>query len=174
MIYNAPIKGEDGLYFVKAVSDTKRKVLVQLNNVKVSDVFEGEVVFDLVSGEKIDAVDAQNLVAAQENCESWFGKKVSENVIRNAFTSSVVNGQITACTLDGITKIFNAQNEPVVTDAVLQPDKRCHVIMEFSGLWFAKKAFGATWNIVQVKMLDDPILDTYPDGYAFVDDEEEE
>lgn len=172
MIYNAPTKGEDGLYFVKVVNDSKRKVLVQLNKVNISDVFEGEVVFDLVSGEKIDAVDAQNLVAAQENCDSWFGKKVSENVIRNAFTSSVVNGQITACTLDGITKIFNAQNE-LMTDGVFQPDKKCNVILEFSGLWFAKKAFGSTWNIVQVKMLEEPVLDTYPDGYAFVDEDEE-
>ena len=175
MIYNTPVKGDDGLYFVKAVNDSKRKILVQLNNVKIVDMFEGEVIFDLVSdvnAGKIVAVDTQNLVAAQENCVEWFGKKVSENVINNAFTSSVVNGQITACTLDGITKIFNTQNE-AMTDGVLQPDKKCNVIMEFSGLWFAKKAFGATWNIVQVKVLDEPILDTYPDGYAFVDEDEE-
>ena len=37
MIYNAPAKGEDGLYFVKALNDNKRKCLIQLNNVKVAD-----------------------------------------------------------------------------------------------------------------------------------------
>jgi len=29
MLYNAPAKGEDGLYFVKALSDEKRKCLIQ-------------------------------------------------------------------------------------------------------------------------------------------------
>lgn len=175
MIYNTPVKGEDGLYFVKAVNDSKRKVLIQLNKVKVSDVSE-EIVFDLVSEantNKIDTIDSQNLEAAQENCVEWFGKKVSDNVIKNAYTSSVVNGQITGYNL-GITKIFNAQNEVIEDPEYIQPGKNCNVILEFSGLWFAKKAFGSTWNIVQVKVLDEPILDTYPDGYAFVDDEEEQ
>ncbi len=47
MLYNAPAKGDDGLYFVKALNDTKRKCLVQLNKVKVADV-SGDMVFDLV------------------------------------------------------------------------------------------------------------------------------
>ena len=96
MIYNAPAKGEDGLYFVKALNDEKRKCLVQLNNVKVSDV-SGEVVFELdsdVNIKKIEDIDAGNLVAANENCETWFGKKLSENVIKGAYTPSVANGQL--------------------------------------------------------------------------------
>lgn len=175
MIYNIPTKGEDGLYFVKVVNDSKRKVLVQLNKVKISEVSE-EIVFDLgseVNTKKIDSIDAQNLEAAQENCTDWFGKKLSENVIKNAYTSSVANGQITGYNL-GITKVFNAQNEIVDDPAFIQSGKNCNVILEFSGLWFAKKAFGSTWNIVQVKVLDEPILDTYPDEYAFVDEDEEE
>jgi hypothetical protein len=173
MIYNTPTKGEDGLYFVKVVSDSKRKVLVQLNKVKISEVSE-EIVFDLVSEvntEKIERIDVQNLEAAQENCTEWFSKKLSENIIRNAYSSSVVNGQITGYNV-GVTKVFNSQNEVVEDPEIIQSGKNCNVILEFSGLWFAKKAFGPTWNIVQVKVLDEPILDTYPDGYAFIDEEE--
>ena len=48
MIYNTPAKGEDGLYFVKVLSDEKRKCLIQLNGVKAVDV-SGDVVLDLVS-----------------------------------------------------------------------------------------------------------------------------
>ena len=69
MLYNAPAKGEDGLYFVKALSDEKRKCLIQLNGVKAVDV-SGDVVLDLVSEaniQKIQGVDAQNLAAASEN-----------------------------------------------------------------------------------------------------------
>ena len=76
MLYNAPAKGDDGLYFVKALNDSKRKCLVQLNKVQIADM-SGDVVLDL-GGEanlaKIQAIDEQNLVAAQENCETWFGK----------------------------------------------------------------------------------------------------
>jgi len=47
------------------------------------------------------------------------------------------------------------------------------VILEFAGLWFAKKSFGSSWNVVQVRVHPDPILDTYPEEYAFVDEVEE-
>lgn len=174
MIYNAPTKGEDGLYFVKTLNDDKRKCLVQLNKVKVTDV-SGEIVMDLGSDlntQKINTIDAANLEAAIENCESWFGKKVSDGVIKGAYTSNLDN---TAMTCDRIeaTKVFNMQQEATEFE-VLQPGKTCDVILEFAGIWFAKKAFGPTWNVVQVRVHDDPepILDTYPDGYAFVEDEE--
>ena len=171
MIYNTPAKGEDGLYFVKVLNDDKRKCLVQLDNVKISDV-SSEVVMDVVNGEKIENFDAQNLDAAQENCETWFGKKLSEGVVRGAYTSSLKDGQMTADRLD-ITKVFNAQKELIDFDGV-QSGKTCDVILEFAGLWFAKKAFGSTWNVVQVRVHDDPIIETYPDQYAFVDDEDDQ
>ena len=93
MIYNTPAKGEDGLYFVKVLSDEKRKCLVQLNKVKITDV-SGEVVFDVVSDantKKIGDIDEGNLAAALENCESWFGKKLTESVIKGAYTSNLDN-----------------------------------------------------------------------------------
>ena len=173
MLYNAPAKGEDGLYFVKALSDEKRKCLIQLNGVKAVDV-SGDVVLDLVSEantQKIQGVDTQNLAAASENCKDWFGKTLSEDVVKGAYTSSVADGQITGDRIEA-TKIFNAQQE-VVDFETLQPGKTCNVILEFSGLWFAKKAFGSAWNVVQVKLHPDPILDVYPDQYAFVDEDEE-
>jgi hypothetical protein len=173
MIYNAPTKGDDGLYFVKALNDEKRKCFVQLNKAKITDV-SGEIVLDLASetnAQKIEGIDTHNLEAALENCESWFGKKLSENVIKGAYTPSVVNGQLTADRLE-VTKVFNAQQESIDFEGV-QSGKNCNVILEFAGLWFAKKAFGSAWNIVQVKVLEDPILDVYPDGYAFVDEDEE-
>ena len=55
---------------------------------------------------------------------------------------------------------------------VVQPEKTCDVILEFAGLWFAKKSFGSSWNVVQVRVHPDPVLDTYPEEYAFVDDEQ--
>ena len=33
----------------------------------------------------------------------------------------------------------------------------CTALVEFSGLWFAKKAFGPSWNIVQLKIHEEKI-----------------
>jgi len=173
MLYNAPAKGDDGLYFVKALNDSKRKCLVQLNKVKVADV-SGDIVFELASEanvQKIGAIDILNLEAARENCETWFGKQLSEKVIEGAYTSSVADGQVTGERIE-VTKAFNAQQESVDIENV-QAGKVCDVILEFAGLWFAKKSFGSSWNVVQVRVHPDPILDTYPEEYAFVDEVEE-
>jgi hypothetical protein len=172
MLYNAPAKGDDGLYFVKALNDSKRKCLVQLNNVKIVDV-SGDIVMDLGSEtniSKIQGIDAQNLSAAVENAETWFGKKLSDKVVEGAYTSSVADNQITGERIE-VTKVFNSDQEMVDFD-VVQPEKTCDVILEFAGLWFAKKSFGSSWNVVQVRVHPDPILDTYPEEYAFVDDEQ--
>jgi hypothetical protein len=173
MLYNTPAKGDDGLYFVKALNDSKRKCLVQLNKVKVSDV-SGDIVLDLVTESnlaKVQEIDEQNLVAASENCETWFGKQLSENVLKGAYTSSVVDGQLTGERLE-ITKVFNSEQEQVDFEAV-QSGKTCDVILEFAGLWFAKKSFGSSWNVVQVRVHPDPILDTYPEEFAFVDEDDQ-
>lgn len=174
MIYDVPTKGDDGLYFVKVLNDDKRKCLIQLNGVKISDV-SGDIVMDIVSdtnNAKIDNIDAQNISASRENCKSWFGKELSDTVIKGAYTSSIVDEQFTCERLD-VTKIFNTHQELIEFDTI-QPGKTCDVIVEFAGIWFAKKSFGPTWNIVQVRVHDDPILDTYPEGYAFVDEVVEE
>ena len=66
MIFDTISKNDDGLRFVKARNDTKRKVLIQLNGVKISDVGD-EIFLDLVSdinSGKVSMIDAQNVDAA--------------------------------------------------------------------------------------------------------------
>jgi|TARA_B110000240_G_C13496021_1_gene451674 hypothetical protein len=173
MIYNPPVKGDDGHYFVKALTDTKRKCLVQVNKVNVSDV-SGELVFDLVSPaniNKINAIDTLNCETALINSKSWFGKELSENVIKGAYTSSVVDGQFTGERIEN-TKVFNQGQEQMDFDSV-QVGKSCDVILEFAGVWFAKKSFSTSWNVVQIRTYPEPIIDTYPEEYAFVDEIDE-
>tara|TARA_R110001583_G_scaffold14224_13_gene59850 strand:- start:2618 stop:3136 length:519 start_codon:yes stop_codon:yes gene_type:complete len=172
MLYNAPAKGEDGLYFVKALNDSKRKCLVQLNGVKILDS-SGDIAINLESEKniaKIQAIDTENLGAAVENAETWFGKKLSEKVVEGAYTSSIADGQLTGERIE-VMKVFNVEQGEEDFENV-NPEKSCDVILEFAGLWFAKKSFGSSWNVVQVRVHPDPILDTYPDGFAFVDDEQ--
>jgi hypothetical protein len=171
MLYNAPVKGEDGLYFVKALTDEKRKCFVQLNGTTIADV-SNEVVFDLNTDSnkaKVQAIDDLNLEAARENCASWFGKQLGDDVIKSAYTPSIVNEQITGDCIT-VTKVFNSDQELVDFDFVKQ-GKKSSVILEFAGLWFAKKAFGPAWNIFQVKVFDEPDLEVYPEEYAFDDED---
>jgi hypothetical protein len=172
MIYNPPIKGEDGLYSVKALGDDRRKCLVQLNGVSITEV-AGEISFDLETvNDTIESIDANNLEAATENCVSWFGRKVTATVIKGAYTPSMWNNRIRCDRLDTM-KVFNAQKESIDQENI-QPGKTCDVILEFAGLWFAKKAFGPSWNLVQVKIHDTiHPEDTYPEEYAFVDEDQE-
>ena len=173
MLYNAPAKGEDGLYFVKALNDSKRKCLVQLNGVKILDS-SGDIAINLESEKniaKIQAIDTENLGAAVENAETWFGKKLSEKVVEGAYTSSIADGQLTGERIE-VMKVFNVEQGEEDFENV-NPEKSCDVILEFAGLWFAKKSFGSSWNVVQVRVHPDPILDTYPDGFAFVDEDDQ-
>jgi hypothetical protein len=173
MIFDTLSKGDDGLRFVKVHNDDKRKVFIQLNGVKISDASD-EAVLDLVSDfniDKINAIDATNIEAAQANSTDWFGKELSEGVIRGAYTPSTTDTHMT-CERIEVTKVFNSQQEAMDFET-LQKDKVCDVILEFSGLWFAKKNFASTWNLVQVRVHPEPIIDTYPEEYAFVDDDEQ-
>ena len=181
MFYNTPAKGDDGLYFVKASNDEKRKCLVQLNAVTVSEV-SGDMIFDINSdanADKIIDIETQNLTAARDNSVEWFGKQLSDKVINGAYRSVLNNGQMTAdMIVDPPVRVFNIKQESIDIEAI-QIDKTCDVIVEFAGIWFAKKAFGGHWNVVQVRVHDDPVreepvTDVYPEEYAFVDEPEPE
>jgi len=174
MIYNTPTTAEDGMRHVRAYTDEKKRCFIQLPNVKVLDVDDNAEVSLEITGEenqaKIETVHASNIQSAVENAKEWFGKELSEKTLTNAYTKeeSLSTDRIPA------TRIFNSKNEEVDFEA-LSPGITCSVFVEFSGLWFAKKAFGPSWNIVQVKIHDEekepetetPEIEAYPDGCMF-------
>ena len=176
MLYDTPTKDDEGFYFVKATKDDGKKCFVQLNKVRVTSLSESDVTFDLGSQrnlERVDALDTQNIQAAIENCESWFGKTLSEDTIKSAYTASVSGNQVSADKI-APTKVFTVDQE--LTDfSTLTTETDCSVILEFAGLWFAKKAFGPVWNVVQVKMITPPPQpeETYPEEFAFQDEDDE-
>ena len=142
MIYDTLSKGEDGLYHSRALNDEKKRYFIQLNEVTVSDVDQetGEVSFE-VSGEdnqaKVEAVHVTNLQSALENSKTWFGKELPEKTISGAYTMSenIETDRISA------TRIFDHNRESLEFSSV-NVGMKCTVLVEFSGLWFAKKAFG--------------------------------
>ena len=164
MIYEKISKGEDGLYYARAFTDERRRNLIQLDNVIIADVGD-EISFE-VDSEKIGVIHETNITNAIEKSEEWFGKTLQEKVLRNAYTkNSVISTEIIKNT-----KIFDHDKNLVALEN-LTTGENCSVIVEFAGLWFAKKAFGPRWNLVQVKK-QRPIEqydESYPDEYMFVE-----
>jgi hypothetical protein len=178
MIYDTLSKGEDGLYHSRALNDEKKRYFIQLNEVNVSDVDQetGEVSFE-VSGDdnqaKVETVHVTNLQSALENSKIWFGKDLPEKTVSGAYTrgESIEAERISA------TRVFDHNKESIEFSSV-GVGMTCTVLIEFSGLWFAKKAFGPSWNIVQLKIHEEKIPEpeveveeeeTYPDQYMIQD-----
>ena len=154
MIYGTLAKGEDGLYHVKAATDGGKRCYVQVKNVFVTDDTADEVTFDLSSAvgvENLENIHANNIAAADENSVIWFGKQLPEKTITKVYTKqdTLSADKISA------TKVFGANKERL-TEVPSLVGSRCSIMIEYAGLWFAKKAFGPQWNLVQVKMLPEP------------------
>ena len=175
MIYNKPTKAEDGMRHVAAFTDEKKRCFIQLPCVKVLDTDSemGEVSFEITGEEnqaKIESVHASSIQSAVENAVEWFGKELPEKTVTNAYTKE----ECLSTDKIGATRVFNSKNEQVDFET-LSPGTTCSIFVEFSGLWFAKKAFGPSWNIVQVKIHEEEKneveetqeIEAYPDGCMF-------
>ena len=161
MIYGTLAKGEDGLYHVKAVTDEKRRCYVQVKNALVTEDTDDEVTFDLSSAvgvEKVEDIHANNIAAANENSVTWFGKQLPEKTITKVYTKqdTLSADKISA------TKVFGANKERLAEVQNLVGSK-CSIMLEYAGIWFAKKAFGPQWNLVQVRMLPEPEPEPTPE-----------
>jgi hypothetical protein len=180
MIYDTLSKGEDGLYHTKASNDDKKRYFIQLNGVKVTDVDQetGEVSFEVTGDDnqsKIETVHVTNIQSAVENSKTWFGKELSEKTVTSAYTRG---DQLTVDRISA-TRVFDHNRETVDFETVV-PGATCTALIEFSGIWFAKKAFGPSWNIVQLKIHEEKMSEpepepnseeTYPDQYIIEDAE---
>ena len=173
MIYDTLAKGEDGLYHVNAFTDERKRCFVRLDDVLVTDIATADITFDVNASTAIDEIHETNIQNAIEQCETWFGRKVSEKAIRAAY---IRDEALTAECIEQM-KIYGSDKELLGTDA-LAVDSTCSVILEFGGLWFAKKAFGPAWNVVQVKIekietepVQEAFDETYPEEYMFGDDQ---
>lgn len=162
MIYDKLTKEEDGLYHVRAFADDRKRHFIQLNDVTITEVGE-ELVFDVASDD-VNAIHELNIQNAIDNSQEWFGKKLQEKTLRGAYTREET---LSAERIVG-TKVFDHEKSLVDFDT-LAPGEVCSVIVEFAGLWFAKKAFGPSWNLVQVRKSqpEEKFDESYPEDYMF-------
>jgi hypothetical protein len=181
MIYDTPKKGEDGMYHVRALTEERKRYLIQLTGVKVSDIdtVSGEVSFEVIGEDnqaKLENIHESNIQSAIENSKEWFGKELPDKTITNAYMK---DEELSVDCIDA-TRVFDLQKKPVELDT-LTKDNTCSIFVEFSGLWFAKKAFGPSWNLVQVKIHEEEKppppepkeehpVEAYPEEYMFEDE----
>ena len=185
MIYDDPTRDEDGTYIVKVRNDEGKKCLVQLKCVSVKDLGE-EVEVQVRNAKKIRAIDEENLNTAAGRSKEWFKKTMCSVKLKTLYVSSLSKNVLAADKISA-SRVFNPEKESIPFD-IIKETKKADVLLEFAGIWFAKKTFGPIWNIIQVKLVppqqepepeepEEPTEPEYPEECVISDeisDDEEE
>jgi len=152
--------------------------MVQLNGVSIVSKFDDgdTVTIEIPDQSPVSDIDSQNITAATDNCEAWFEREVPKKTLETAYTSSLKDStmNVSKATVNGkvVTRIYDSTRAPVDPCDVGEMQK-CDVILEYSGLWFAKKTFGPIWRIAQVRIRAKP-KSVYPDEYLFQGDDSDQ
>ena len=173
MSFETPARTEEGYYASKYTGTDN---FVQINNVKLvstADDFE----FVIENPSKCNAIDDMVLDVAKQNSVDWFKKELSDKTLSGMLIKSVNDdGTFSAskAVIDGEvkTRIFNMEREPVdISELVI--DSTCDVILEYTGVAFAKKNFQVDWRVAQIRVHPPPppSKPEYPDQYMFQDEE---
>ena len=173
MSFETPARTEEGYYASKYTGTDN---FVQINNVKLvstADDFE----FVIENPSKCNAIDDMVLDVAKQNSVDWFKKELSDKTLCGMLIKSVNDdGTFSAskAVIDGEvkTRIFNMEREPVDISE-LMIDSTCDVILEYTGVAFAKKNFQVDWRVAQIRVHPPPppSKPEYPDQYMFQDEE---
>jgi hypothetical protein len=154
MDFSQPKKTPDGRYYVKVASE----VFLQIDNVTLLSPFaEGDSVTLGLNEKALEQLrdnDAIVLQAAKENSTLWFQREVQEKTLDTAYTRSFKDTtmNVTKILKSGklLTSAYDHKHEKIDPNSLTE-NTQCDVILEFSGVWFAKKTFGSTWRIVQIR-----------------------
>ena len=159
---------------VTTLLGTQAPTILCVKLVSVADDFE----FHLEDSSKCDAIDRVVLDTAKENSVLWFKKELSDKTLGGMLIKSVTSdGLLTAnkAYIDGDlkTKVFDMAREPIDIDELVE-DSVCDVILEYTGVAFAKKNFQVDWRVAQIRVhpRPPPPKPAYPEHYMFQEDEE--
>ena len=97
---------------------------------------------------------------------SRFQRKVADKTIEAAYVRPAEVMNVTS--VQG-SKVY--KNKEAVDPATIAEGSVCDIVLEFSGVWFAKKTFGPTWKLAQTRVRPEPKRKQYEE-YLFQDDEE--
>jgi hypothetical protein len=167
LAFEAPVKLNDGRYFVKITNEDKTRVFKQINKCKITGPGVYKVPVDLSSYDDII------VNKAAESSEIWFGKVIPDETLKNMYENSITADAFEASLMKVkgkcVTTVFDTDKNEVSVDA-LEVGKSCNLIVELSGIWFLKKSFGPIWRVVQARIIS--TSEEKKSGYLFVDEPE--
>ena len=168
MSFEAPARTEEGYY---ASRYTGTDNFVQINNVRLVSAAD-DLEFVIEDPSKCNAIDDMVLGVARQNSVEWFKKELSDKTLGDMLIRSVNDGgglSASRVVIDGElkTRVFNMDREPVDISELAE-DSMCDVILEYTGVAFAKKNFQVDWRVAQIRVHPPP-EPGYPDQYMFQD-----
>ena len=171
MSFEAPARTEEGYYASKYTGTDN---FVQINRVKLvsaTDDFE----FVIEDPSRCNAIDDMVLGVAKQNSVDWFKKELSDKALAGMLIKSVDDDgcfSASKVVIDGElkTRVFNMERELVEISELVE-DSTCDVILEYTGVAFAKKNFQVDWRVAQIRVHPPPHppKPEYPDQYMFQD-----
>lgn len=167
IVFGEPQK-KDGEVWVSTHQGSGRPLFKQFNGVKISELHEDTMVFNLQEND-ISSYDEELRAAARDHKQEWFGRDVSDRVLDKAYTPPTRDGHFTTQVSSRGVKCFDV-NKAGVPLSDLAEGMVCDIVVELQHLWFIKRGFGPEWAIVQVKVHPEPEPDPY-DSYLFQEDQ---
>ncbi len=152
MSFETPARTDEGYYASKYTGTDN---FVQINKVKlVSAVDDFEFVIEDPS--KCNDIDDMVLGVAKQNSVDWFKKELSDKTLGGMLIRSVNDdGGFSASKVvidsEVKTRVFNMEREPVDISELVE-DSTCDVILEYTGVAFAKKNFQVDWRVAQIRV----------------------
>lgn len=172
MSFETPARTDEGYYASKYTGTDN---FVQINKVKlvsVADDFE----FVIEDPSKCNDIDDMVLGVAKQNSVDWFKKELSDKTLGGMLIRSVNDdGGFSASKVvidsELKTRVFNMEREPIDISELVE-DSTCDVILEYTGVAFAKKNFQVDWRVAQIRVHPPPPppKPEYPDQYMFQDE----
>ena len=127
----------------------------------------------------IETLDKYICKRATEYSQEWFGKRKSNEVIEEMYKpiktvpkkdnySPTMKLKLPYYNGEHKSSVFDDKRNPITPEAIT---KGCEVmlIVQLSNMWFVRKQFGVTWQVLQAKIYPKLSLPVY----AFSDDDEE-
>lgn len=159
VVYEDPVKLQDGRYFVKA-STNGSPVFVTVNNAKANTPTpwnpDSDILLSLSSADvnTVKRWDSVFVKDATENSAKWFQREIGEDVISSYYQSALDESTVEVqADLDKKGRVnvsfFDHANNIVDQFDSSNP---CRMLLKFDGLWFLRKTFGPVWKVVQCKM----------------------
>lgn len=102
----------------------------------------------------LEAMDGRVTRAIAENYPAWFGKEISDDAVRDIFTSNLRDRTTWRLALPiygerSQVQFFNPEKEEISVDA-LRRGCEVRALVELTGLWFVDRRVGIKWKPVQI------------------------